>query len=162
MGERNEDRKESESILSKLDSYSEKDLDLLFEEVQEELSGAPRRYAKIKNSSKPSEETIIYNPFQGLLKPNVLKAQFSASQVTKSNRHMVKILVMLSHGSDTSDSDQPLFLDEAMASLHWSHWKSAIHKEYQSLMKDETWTLIDSPFDRKMITGRWIYKLEKN
>ena len=74
MGERDEDREESESILSELDSHSENDLDLPFEEVQEEPSGAPRRSARIKNPSKPAEGTITYDPFQGLPKTNVLKA----------------------------------------------------------------------------------------
>ncbi len=92
----------------------------------------------------------------------MLKAQFSASQVPQSNRHMVKILAILSHGSDTADSDEPLFLKEAMASLQWSHWKSAMNKEYHSLMENETWTLTDTPVDQKVITGRWVYKLKKN
>ncbi len=101
--------------------HSGNDLDLPFEEVQEEPSGAPRRSARIKNPGKPAEGKIRYDPFQGLPKTNVLKAQFSASQVPKSNRHMVKILAMLSHGSDTADSDEPLSLKKAMASPHWSN-----------------------------------------
>ncbi len=102
--------------MSELDSHSENDLDLLFQEVQEEPSGAPTKSARIKNPSKPAEGTIRYDLFQGLQKTNVLKTQFSASQVPKSNRHMVKILAILSHSSNTTDSDKPLSLKEAMAS----------------------------------------------
>ncbi len=29
-------------------------------------------------------------------------------------------------------------------------------------MENETWTLADAPVDRKVITGRWVYKLKKD
>ncbi len=35
-------------------------------------------------------------------------------------------------------------------------------KDYQSLMENGTWTLTDALVDRKVITGRWVYKLKKN
>ncbi len=137
LGERDVDREESDSFLSELDSHSENDLDLPFEKVQEEPSGAPKRSAQIKNPSKPAEGTIRYDPFQGLPKINVLKDQFSASQFPKSNWHMVKILAILLQSSDTADSDKLFSLKEAMACLRWSHWKSALDKKYQSLIENK-------------------------
>ncbi len=68
VGERDEDREKSESILSELDSHPENDLDLPFEEVQEEPSGVLRISEQIKNPSKPAEGTIRYDPFHGLPK----------------------------------------------------------------------------------------------
>ncbi len=161
MGERDEDGEESESILSELDSHSENDVDSRFEEVQEEPSGASRRSTQIKNLSKPAEGTIRYDLFQGPPKKTMLKPQFLASQVPKSNQHMIKILPMQSHSSDTADSDEPHSLKEAIASPHWSNWKSAMDKKYQSLIKNETWALIDAPVHRKVITDRWEYKFKK-
>ena len=32
--------------------------------------------------------------------------------------------------------------------------------EYQSLVENETWTLERAPTDRKVITGRWVFKIK--
>lgn len=74
---------------------------------------------------------------------------------------MVKVLAMLTEGSDTMDSDEPSSLKEAMRRPDWQNWKNAMAVEYSSLMENETWSLVHSPHNRKVISGRWVFKLKK-
>ncbi|KAH9124961.1 hypothetical protein AeMF1_004353 [Aphanomyces euteiches] len=39
-------------------------------------------------------------------------------------------------------------------------WNHAMDAEYDSLMENETWVLVDRPSDRKVIDNRWVYKIK--
>lgn len=34
-------------------------------------------------------------------------------------------------------------------------------KEYQSLIENDTWTLVNTPLNRKVLRGKWVYKLQR-
>ena len=87
---------------------------------------------------------------------------FRSNQVPNSHKHMVRVLATLARGEDVEGPDEPRTLKEAMLSSGWEHWKKAMEIEYKSLMDNETWTLKSTPTDRKVITGRWVFKLKKD
>jgi hypothetical protein len=37
-------------------------------------------------------------------------------------------------------------------------WKESMHKEYNSLIKNGTWNLVDPPFGTKQIDCKWVFK----
>jgi len=37
-------------------------------------------------------------------------------------------------------------------------WKEAMQKEYDALIKNDTWKLVDPPFGTKPIGCKWVYK----
>jgi hypothetical protein len=39
-----------------------------------------------------------------------------------------------------------------------NEWKEAIHKEYDALIKNGTWKLVDPQFGAKLICCMWVYK----
>ncbi|KAH9324630.1 hypothetical protein KI387_004808, partial [Taxus chinensis] len=53
------------------------------------------------------------------------------------------------------ESDEPSIVQEA---LHSKSWKDAMDYEYQSVMKNNTWQLVDLPPRKKPIGCRWIFK----
>lgn len=57
--------------------------------------------------------------------------------------------------------DDPLTIEEARRRDDWPEWKKAIEDEYQSLIKNNTWTLYDLPKDRKEVTNKWVFKLKR-
>lgn len=75
---------------------------------------------------------------------------------------MVRVLATLARDEDNEGPDEPLTPKEDMASSHWEQWKKAMETEYNSLIENETWTHTDAPTDRKVITGRWVFKLKKD
>lgn len=39
-------------------------------------------------------------------------------------------------------------------------WKQAIKEEIDSLIKNNTWELIDRPLDQKIVDNKWVYKVK--
>ncbi|GJT82046.1 ribonuclease H-like domain-containing protein [Tanacetum coccineum] len=42
----------------------------------------------------------------------------------------------------------------------YSHWSDARNDEIDSLLRNDTWEIIDSPKDRKIIGSKWIFKIK--
>ena len=62
----------------------------------------------------------------------------------------------------TLDSIEPRSLDEALNGPNASKWKNAADDEYQSLLKNDTWELVDLPPGKNVIGCKWVFKLKKN
>lgn len=53
---------------------------------------------------------------------------------------------------------EPKTHKQAKESPESEQWDTAMDDEYKSLLKNETWDLVDPPHDRKVLQGRWVYK----
>eukprot|EP00253_Pinus_taeda_P011236 PITA_11236 len=77
-------------------------------------------------------------------------------------------------GGDVDDSNSPVDMDVSYdcelnlstdfeptsfkeAASH-DEWKEAMQKEYNALIKNDTWKLVDPPFGTKPIGCKWVYK----
>lgn len=52
----------------------------------------------------------------------------------------------------------PQSVEEAMSSPHAAEWKKAMDEEYNSLMKNNTWSLTDLPTNKKALPSKWVFK----
>ena len=41
-------------------------------------------------------------------------------------------------------------------------WKAVMEEEYTTLLKNNTWSLVPNPIDRKIVGCKWVYKLKGN
>ena len=55
---------------------------------------------------------------------------------------------------------EPKSLEEALATEHANQWRAAADSEFESLMKNETWKLVELPSDRKPIGCKWVFKVK--
>ena len=55
---------------------------------------------------------------------------------------------------------EPKTLEEALASDHAEEWKTAIDSEYESLIENKTWELVELPSERKAIGCKWVFKVK--
>jgi len=46
----------------------------------------------------------------------------------------------------------PITIHEALTKDEASHWKNAMNQEYESLIQNSTWKLVDPPPNRTIIT----------
>jgi len=53
---------------------------------------------------------------------------------------------------------EPHTRKDAMTSTEWKQWEQAMQEEYNSLLENQTWEIVDRPTDRKVLTGRWVFK----
>lgn len=43
----------------------------------------------------------------------------------------------------------------------WKMWEKAMQDEFQSLIENATWSLVTPPQHRKILRGKWAYKLKR-
>lgn len=58
------------------------------------------------------------------------------------------------------DDFEPLSYNEAVHSSNVVEWQQAMDDELKSLLKNNTWTLVERPLSQKIIQCKWIYKLK--
>ena len=75
---------------------------------------------------------------------------------------MVQVLAIPTKSLYTIDSDGLSSLKEAMRQPNWQNWNNAMVIEYFSLIENRTWFLVDGLHNRKVISGRWVFKLKKD
>ena len=61
-----------------------------------------------------------------------------------------------------SANGDPDSFKEARARSDWNRWKEAMDKEYNSLIENMTWEIVDRPKGKKVVGCRWVYKLKRN
>ena len=59
-----------------------------------------------------------------------------------------------------SEVDEPSTIQEAKSSDHAPEWKVATDAEYNSLIENKTWKLVELPPGRKAIGCKWVFKLK--
>ena len=61
------------------------------------------------------------------------------------------------------ETQEPKTYDEATAAgnPHGEDWTYATEDEIDSLLKNETWELVDCPKDRKPLKGKWVFTLKR-
>ena len=69
---------------------------------------------------------------------------------------------MLANNIDNEGPDEPLSLKEAIARPDWPKWMEAMKTEIESHTENGTLELTEAPKDRRVITGRWVFKLKKD
>ena len=57
---------------------------------------------------------------------------------------------------------EPTSYNEAINCNEREQWLQAMHEELQSLNKNNTWTLVDKPKDRRIINCKWVFKIKKD
>ena len=51
---------------------------------------------------------------------------------------------------------------EAMAADDAKQWEAAMQWEYDSIMKNKTWTLVPSPKNEKVVKSHWVLRTKDN
>ena len=59
-------------------------------------------------------------------------------------------------------SDDPKSFKEAMRSEQADDWMEAMKREYNSLMENKTWELVERPKGVNIVGSRWVYTMKRN
>jgi hypothetical protein len=57
-------------------------------------------------------------------------------------------------------ADEPVKLKEALQGPQARQWRQATDAEYQSLLQNDTWTLVSLPADRHTVGCKWVFKIK--
>lgn len=70
-----------------------------------------------------------------------------------SNAEIASVLLSL--------SDEPKSYNEAIETSDKIEWRKAMDDEYQSLIKNNTWQLINAPKGESIIDNKWVFKIKR-
>ena len=51
---------------------------------------------------------------------------------------------------------------EAVGGAEVDKWHGAVHDEYNSLIENKTWSLVELPQGRKAIGCKWVFRIKRN
>lgn len=56
--------------------------------------------------------------------------------------------------------DEPQSYEQAMSSSNSNKWTNAMRSEYESLLKNNVWKLVDRPENTNVVKCKWVYKVK--
>lgn len=59
-------------------------------------------------------------------------------------------------------SGEPVTYDEAIKCEESREWIKAMHEEYDSLIKNGTWQLVERNKNQRIVDNRWVYRIQRN
>lgn len=74
----------------------------------------------------------------------------------RTRRSSVSMVAML------AVENEPKTYEEAVNSSERANWLAAMQDEYDSLIENGTWILVNRPKNQKVIDNKWVYKLKMN
>lgn len=83
----------------------------------------------------------------------------------RSERLARKVLNSTALSVQNCEEDEPKTYKEALTCSNKEKWEIAMKEEVNAILKNETWTLVDSsdlPEGKKPIGCKWVYKIKRN
>jgi hypothetical protein len=71
------------------------------------------------------------------------------------------IPTFLTVAAQETEPFEPKTLHQAKNDASWLEWESAMLEEVNSLHQNKTWELVDPPKDRRILSGKWVFKLKR-
>jgi hypothetical protein len=71
------------------------------------------------------------------------------------------IPTFLTLAADETEPFEPKTLRQAMNDASWPEWENAMIDEVNSLKQNKTWELVDPPRDRRVLSGKWVFKVKR-
>ncbi|KAH9681558.1 CCHC-type domain-containing protein [Citrus sinensis] len=89
--------------------------------------------------------------------------QLARDRVRREVRALVRygyadLIVYVLLCADDVAIEEPANFSEAMESVHCDKWLEAMQDEMESLQRNQTWTLIPNPGNKRLISCKWIFK----
>lgn len=67
----------------------------------------------------------------------------------------------LTLAAEGTEPFEPRTLQQAKLDSSWLEWERAMLNEVNSLKQNKTWELVDPPKDRRILNGKWVFKLKR-
>lgn len=87
----------------------------------------------------------------------VTKGQYSTQNAQRYNF----VFALLGMALSATELCEPKNLRQAKVSTMWAKWVEAMKIELNSIHSNKTWTLVPRPGDRRVLGGKWVYKLKR-
>lgn len=73
----------------------------------------------------------------------------------RKERHVLNLL-------EEDDAFIPQSVEEAVSSRDSKQWQASMQKEYDCLVKNGTWSLVELPAGQKLVGCKWVFNIKRN
>ncbi len=86
-----------------------------------------------------------------------------STRVTKSqvSRRFMLLANLAENSKATNEPYKPANYKEAIEDIAQENWLAAMQEEFQFLLENQTWTHVPAPAHRKVLRGKWTFKLKR-
>ena len=86
----------------------------------------------------------------------------SDDQLALLNVRDLSILpALLTLAAKETEPFEPKTISQAKRDASWHEWEAAMTEEVDSLYQNKTWELVDPPANRRILSGKWVFKLKR-
>jgi hypothetical protein len=146
------------------DSYTELQRDRPANTVQEQDPRLGDSYAELQRDHPEhivQQEALEHHPELRMRSPRDPSSE-SEEELALMNIPIGKILpTFLTVAAEETEPFEPKTLRQAMSDTGWPEWEKAMTDEVNSLKQNKTWELVDPPKDRRVLSGKWVFKLKR-
>lgn len=75
--------------------------------------------------------------------------------ITRAKNGISKPKIFLSNHT----VDEPNNIQEAL--LH-DNWRTVVHEKYNALSRNQTWSLVPLPSNKRAVISKWVFKLKRH
>ena len=126
-------------------------------------------YAKLHDSRKRTRNSTRNSDDDSENSENIIESiiesiNYSWNFILNSHVHMIRVLRALASENTLklTRHSKSQSLKEAKTSSNWMHWKIAMTVKVEHLVKANTYELIKSSSNRKVIIDRWVFRLKSD
>ena len=119
---------------------------------------------EIQEDSSSSESDVYYSDDNDYAPINNSITQ-PVNQLPRRSARIPKPVILKDYHTYLATNecdDDPLTYDEAISGADSEIWKKSIQDEWNSLIKNKTWDLVNLPKLEKPIKCKWVFKKKKN
>lgn len=113
-------------------------------------------YDQVPSSLSPSQSTASsYEHPISAPAPTRNITSNQHSMVTRANNGIFKPKVLMTEYRKIEPHNVKI-------ALQFPHWVQAMKEEYDALLTNQTWSLVDPPKDKKIVGCKWVFKIKRN
>ena len=112
--------------------------------------------SETENVHSVPDETLQSHP-ELRISTRATKGQYSEDSI----RRYMFAAALLGAAKAVTEPFEPKTLSQARADISWKQWFAAMKDENKSLLDNITWTLVNPPPNRRVLQGKWVYKLKR-
>jgi hypothetical protein len=103
----------------------------------------------VRESRPRAAKTIQYHPLE--------RALLAEDDENDEHDEPLQFIALIA-SADLSESYELRTYRQAVGGGDAKQWEQSMEEEVNSLKENNTWTLVDRPKDRAVLTGKWVYK----
>jgi len=134
---------------------------------QDQISGERQRYPELR-LDRPEhtvqQEALERHPELRIRAPQTIQNTSNDSEEELALMNVPEgnvIPTFLTIAAEETEPFEPKTLQQAKNDTSWPEWENGMVDEVNSHKQNKTWVLVDPPKDRRVLSGKWVFKLKR-